>query len=82
METSLASLATSVSTCFLSKRETESHPPMVEGVTVPICHTQLRVSVSGKGKTEHKCYQHQQRQMGSYFINLGTEHQTGARAAP
>ena len=35
METSLVPLATSVSTCFLSKRETESHPPMVEGVTVP-----------------------------------------------
>ena len=82
MEASLVPLATSVLTCFLSERETENHPPRAEGVTVPIRHTQLRVSVSGKGQTEHKCHQHQQRQMGSYFINLGTEHQTRARAAP
>lgn len=36
---------------------------------VLIRHTQLCVFVSGDGKNEHKCYEHEQRQMRSYFIS-------------
>lgn len=81
METSLVPASTSISTCFLS-RERESLSPTAAGVMVLIRHTQLCVSVSGEGKSEHKCYKHQQREMRSYFISSAQDIKPEPRLHP